>query len=205
MRSRVASGSGSPKRSTAPSPAAASIQVMAAPAASTTRRVAAATSGPMPSPGIRTIGVAKMRSSGRGKRRMMSASGRGSSRGLDAFREYEGRGKFPRRILQDRVGRQDHRRARAVRSAGEKPTPRAPATFPGAIRRRLRWQAYEDGDAVSVAWWSGNRRRTCPTLAGTECQIGPVRRATRRMDCRLAPSRCLRGRGKHDPASIRHT
>src|SRR5262249_24825131 len=56
-RARVTGGSGSPKRSGAPRPAQASTQVRDAPAAWTTARMAAVTSGPMPSPAISTTGV----------------------------------------------------------------------------------------------------------------------------------------------------
>src|SRR5262245_46526629 len=59
MRSRVAAGSGSPKRSAAPRPAIASIQATFAPAACTTACIATVTSRPMPSPAIKTTGVAK--------------------------------------------------------------------------------------------------------------------------------------------------
>jgi hypothetical protein len=53
----VAAGSGSPVCSAAVWPASARSQVKVPPAASTTRRVAAAISGPMPSPSIRvTVG-----------------------------------------------------------------------------------------------------------------------------------------------------
>src|SRR5258705_4014507 len=53
-RASVASGSGSPKRSAAAAPAYAITQSMATPVAATTSRAAAATSGPMPSPGMST-------------------------------------------------------------------------------------------------------------------------------------------------------
>src|SRR5438105_366293 len=59
MRARVSGGSGSPKRSTAARPAVASIQERSAPAAASTACMATVISGPMPSPAIRTTGVAK--------------------------------------------------------------------------------------------------------------------------------------------------